>query len=93
MTLIELSDEQAAKLKAKAAAQGLTLEAWFEELADEDTGATGQIPVSPATTRRHIGDVIRERMSKVPSEIMEAMPADGASQHDHYLYGFPKRDQ
>lgn len=33
MTVIELSDDQAAALKAKAAAQGLTLEQWFKELA------------------------------------------------------------
>jgi len=33
MTVIELPDEQAAALKAKAAAQGLTLEDWFEKLA------------------------------------------------------------
>jgi hypothetical protein len=32
MTVIELPDDQAAALKTKAAAQGLTLEAWFEEL-------------------------------------------------------------
>jgi plasmid stability protein len=93
MTLIELSDEQAAKLKAKAAAHGLTLEAWFEELADEATGARRQIQVSTAAPRRHIADVIIERMRKVPPEIMDAMPADGASQHDHYLYASPKRDQ
>jgi hypothetical protein len=30
--LIELPDDQAAALKARAAAQGLTLEAWFEKL-------------------------------------------------------------
>jgi antitoxin ChpS len=35
MTMIELSDEQAAALKAKAAAQGLTLEAWLQKLALE----------------------------------------------------------
>jgi len=92
MTLIELSDEQAAKLKAKAAAHGLTLEAWFEELADEDTVAAAR-QGSPAAPRRHIADVIIERMRKVPPEIMDAMPVDGASQHDHYLYGSPKRDQ
>ena len=23
---------------------------------------------------------------------MAAMPADGASQHDHYIYGWPKRE-
>src|SRR5437588_3473330 len=38
MTLIELPDEQAAALKAKAAAQGLSLEGWFKKLAEEETG-------------------------------------------------------
>jgi cytochrome c553 len=33
MTVIELSDEHAAALKAKAAADGLTLEAWLTKLA------------------------------------------------------------
>ncbi len=33
MVVIELSDEQGAALKAKAAAQGLTLEAWLQRLA------------------------------------------------------------
>jgi antitoxin component of MazEF toxin-antitoxin module len=32
MTVIQLPDDQAAALKARAAAQGLTLEAWFEKL-------------------------------------------------------------
>src|SRR4029077_3978563 len=37
--VIELPDEQAAALKAKAAEQGLTLEAWFGKLAQ--SGVTG----------------------------------------------------
>jgi uncharacterized protein (DUF433 family) len=37
MTMIELPDEQAAALKAKAAAQGLTLETWFKKLAEAGT--------------------------------------------------------
>ena len=40
MTTIELPDDQAAALNAKAAAQGLTLKAWLGRLADADTGAT-----------------------------------------------------
>jgi antitoxin component of MazEF toxin-antitoxin module len=36
MTVIELSDEQAAALKEKAAAQGLSLEAWLKKLAAAD---------------------------------------------------------
>lgn len=37
MAMIELSDEQAAALKAKATAQGLTLEAWLQKLATVET--------------------------------------------------------
>jgi plasmid stability protein len=37
MTVIEIPDEQAAALKAKAAAQGLSLEDWFSKLASQDT--------------------------------------------------------
>jgi hypothetical protein len=33
MTVIELTDEQAAALRAKAASEGLTLEAWLRKLA------------------------------------------------------------
>jgi hypothetical protein len=45
MTVIELPDKQAAALKAKAAAQGLTLEAWLKRLADE--AALANAPLSP----------------------------------------------
>ncbi len=37
MTVIELPDDQAAALKAKAAAQGLTLKGWLGKLAGEET--------------------------------------------------------
>ena len=36
MTVIEFSDKQAAVLKAKAAAEGLTLEAWLQNLAEAE---------------------------------------------------------
>jgi hypothetical protein len=83
MTTIELSDEQAAALKAKAAAAGLSLEDWLQKLADEDVATR---------PRQHIADVICENMQNVRPEIMATMPKDGASQHDHYVYGWPKRD-
>lgn len=37
MALIELSDEQAAALSAKAAAEGLSLHAWFKKLAGDES--------------------------------------------------------
>lgn len=85
MTVIELPDEQAAALKARAAAAGLTLEAWLQNLAEQE------LP-PPSRPRRHIADVIVENMSNVPPDIMASMPKDGASQHDHYIYGWPKRE-
>jgi len=45
MTVIELPDQQAEALKAKAAAQGLTLEQWLKRLADEEPISIA--PVSP----------------------------------------------
>jgi uncharacterized protein (DUF433 family) len=40
MTVIEIPDDEAAALKAKAAAQGLTLESWFKKLAEGETAGT-----------------------------------------------------
>jgi Arc/MetJ-type ribon-helix-helix transcriptional regulator len=30
-------------------------------------------------------------MGDVPEDVFERMPTDGAEQHDHYIYGTPKR--
>jgi hypothetical protein len=40
MTVIEIPDDQATALKAKAAAQGLTLKAWLGKLAEEAPAAS-----------------------------------------------------
>ncbi len=45
MTLIELSDNEAAALKAKAALQGFTLKAWLGKLAQESVGETPRKPL------------------------------------------------
>jgi predicted DNA-binding antitoxin AbrB/MazE fold protein len=29
----------------------------------------------------------------MPSEVLDRLPPDGASQHDHYIYGTPKRPE
>lgn len=34
---------------------------------------------------------IRARTEKIPDELWETMPEDGSQQHDHYLYGAPKK--
>jgi Arc/MetJ-type ribon-helix-helix transcriptional regulator len=44
-----------------------------------------------ATGARPIGEIIDELMGDVPDEVLDRLPADGAAQHDHYIYGTPKR--
>ena len=40
---------------------------------------------------RPIWEIIEELSAQVPMEEWEKLPSDGAEQHDHYLYGSPKR--
>ena len=84
MTVITLPDEQAAALKAKAAAEGLSLEEWLGKLATPESAA--ERPLQTAA------DIVLASMRNVQPEIMATMPQDGASQHDHYIYGWPKRE-
>ncbi len=88
MTLtLELSDEQTTALQAKAAAEGLSVEAWLVKLAEPPA------PTPPVERPlQNIAEFIVESMKDVPPEIMATMPTDGASQHDHYIYGWPKRE-
>lgn len=81
---IRLSDEQATVLKAKAEALGVSLEQYARQVLEHDLGHD-DLPT------KHISEVIQENMRDVPAEILAAMPSDGASQHDHYIYGLPKK--
>ena len=42
---------------------------------------------------RPIWEVIAEISSKVPDEEWAKLPVDGAENHDHYLYGAPKKQK
>ena len=63
------------------------MKAWIEKLAEP--GSLNPPGGSPLATAARI---ILDSMRDIPPEIMAAMPTDGASQHDHYIYGWPKRD-
>ena len=40
---------------------------------------------------RPIWEVITEISSEIPIEEWEKLPSDGSVNHDHYLYGAPKK--
>ena len=88
MTLtINLSDAEARTLQAKAEAEGLSsVEAWIQKLAQQEQSPPGNRPLQKIAT------FIVESMKDVPPDVMATLPADGASQHDHYIYGWPKRE-
>jgi hypothetical protein len=50
-----------------------------------------QIESIEKETSLTIWQKIRARSEKIPDEVWEEMPKDGSEQHDHYLYGAPKK--
>jgi hypothetical protein len=45
----------------------------------------------PTGFARPIAEIFEELSSQIPLEEWAELPTDGAEQHDHYLYGSPKR--
>ena len=42
---------------------------------------------------RPIWELFEEIAENIPDEVLNQLPTDGAAQHDHYLYGTPKREE
>ena len=63
MAVIQLPDDQAAALKTRAAAQGLTLEAWFEKLSGVQV-STGQ--PAPRRLRYSLAELMAQCDASAP---------------------------
>ena len=44
-----------------------------------------------AQTGIPLWEAVAEVMKGVPEEVIDSLPVDGAEQHDHYIYGTPKK--
>jgi plasmid stability protein len=77
MTLIELPDQQAAALKARAAAQGLTLEAWLRQLADE-----GELSIVPRSPQEAVARILQVQKRVKPDP-------EGWTIHDYINHDRP----
>jgi len=44
-----------------------------------------------APTHKPIWEEFEEIAASIPNEEWAKLPVDGADQHDHYIYGTPKR--
>lgn len=47
---------------------------------------------SSVCDRKPIWEVFAEILKDIPDEELRKLPRDGAANHDHYIYGLPKRE-
>ena len=86
MTLtIEIPDEEARALTAKASEQGVSAQQYAQQILKRELELqTLKLPLSAR---------IRELWSDMPADVRAKLPEDGASQIDHYIHGHPRRNQ
>jgi hypothetical protein len=41
--------------------------------------------------KKRLWEIAADLLADVPQEAFEKLPVDGAAQHNHYIYGTPKR--
>lgn len=86
MTLmIDLAEEDLTALNARASEQGISAEQFAQELLKQ--------ALAPSSDPRPLPVRIRELWADLPDTDSAGIPSDGATQHDHYIYGTPKREQ
>jgi hypothetical protein len=90
---LPLTAAEESTLVAQARAKGTTPEALVRQAIEPILTAVPENLPETKNPSRHISELIAERMKTLPSEVFERLPKDGASEHDHYLYGHPKRNQ
>src|SRR5262249_33862822 len=76
-----------------ASADEAIAEAWREYIERREGQPATPVGSQPTTPPAHkpIWEVADELRRCIPAEEWAKLPVDGASQHDHYIYGTPKR--
>jgi hypothetical protein len=80
---ISLSPEAERGFQAAAARQGVSLTECVQHAVDRLARA--------GEPGRPIWDTAADLLADLPPEELDRLPVDGAAQHDHYIYGTPKR--
>jgi predicted DNA-binding antitoxin AbrB/MazE fold protein len=52
-----------------------------------------RVSVTVQEKQPSLAERIVARAGALPPETLDRLPPDGASQHDHYIYGTPKRPE
>lgn len=61
------------------------------EIVPEPTEGGGAETGEGPSPRKPIWEVFEEITASIPEAEWDKLPVDGAEQHDHYIYGTPKR--
>jgi hypothetical protein len=97
IVILTIPPELEARIQQRAHIAGLSAEKWLRRIVEQEIdspqGTSGAEQPVKKRDSRPIWDVIANNMKKVPPEDLAALPIDGASQIDHYIYGVPKRDR
>ena len=75
---------------AMSEAASLLLERVKREQAQAKPAAADPQP-DARKERKPIWEVFQELSASVPAEVWDSLPTDLSEQHDHYIYGTPKR--
>ena len=89
---LPLQPQEEAKLIALAQAKGVSTDALVREALDKILADTPERVAEPSGESRPIWEVMLDNIKDVPPEEFAKLPKDGASEHDHYLYGHPKHN-
>jgi hypothetical protein len=80
---LDIRPEIEAELAAAAHVQGLSAEQYARQVLEQ--------ALASAAAKKPLAVRIREIWADIPDEVRAKLSVDGASRHDHYIYGVPKR--
>ena len=86
---LELTPEVEANLLEQARLNGLTLERFAEQVLRE----RAETPAPAESSGERFWKGFMRQVHTLPDAVFEHLPEDGASEHDHYLYGAAKRNK
>ena len=87
---LDLPDSLEHSLSERARQEGVSTQGWVEAVVKRELDSKPACDEA-SDDSRPIWEIIEERMKKLPAEAFEGAPEDGAAEHDHYLYGSPKK--
>jgi Arc/MetJ-type ribon-helix-helix transcriptional regulator len=81
-----------AKVRAgQFASEAEVIEASLRLMEDQGRPPGAEAGTAPVPARKPIWERVDEMTGSIPEEEFLKLPADGAEQHDHYIYGTSKR--